>query len=127
MNPLDRKLATVFKALLKGAQDEQKRQKASKEFGQIRERVVDERMPPGTERWLPWQQTGDGLQRLATAVGGANVILQHASEGELSDAHPVRREPLVLVQIGYVTCRCQGGHKDCMFCNGRGEIMQPSR
>jgi hypothetical protein len=125
MNTLDRKLATVFKALLKGAQDEQKRQKASKEFGQIRERVVDERMPLGTERWLPWQQTGGGLQRLAMAVGGANVILQ--SEGELSDAHPARREPLVLVQSGYVTCRSQGGHKDCMFCNGEAKFMQPSR
>ena len=42
MNPLDRKLAAVFKALNKGAQDEHKKQKASKEFGQIRGRIVDE-------------------------------------------------------------------------------------
>ena len=30
--------------------------------------------PTEAARWLPWQQTGDGLQRLATAVGGASVI-----------------------------------------------------
>ena len=42
MNPLDRKLAAVFKALNKGAQDEHRKQKTSKEFGQIRGRVVDE-------------------------------------------------------------------------------------
>ena len=42
MNPLDRKLAVVFKGLNKGTQDEQKKQQASKEFAQIRDRVVDE-------------------------------------------------------------------------------------
>lgn len=84
--------------------------------------------PTESARWLLWRQTGDGLQRLATAVGGASVILQHGSERvHDTSASPVRREPIILEQTGAITCRCQGGHKDCCFCNGRGEIMPPLR
>ena len=80
-----------------------------------------------TAQWRHWEQTGDGLQRLATAVGGASVILQHGSERHHGDEIPMRREPPVLRQTGSITCRCQGGNKDCCFCNGRGEIVKPTR
>jgi hypothetical protein len=41
MNPLDRKLTTVFKALLKGPAEGSKRERAGKDFREVRSRVVD--------------------------------------------------------------------------------------
>ena len=41
MLPWDRKLASVFKSLLKGSLDEAKGNKTRKDFGKVRERVVD--------------------------------------------------------------------------------------
>jgi hypothetical protein len=41
MNPLDRKLADVFRALTKRTHDSSDRQKVSKNFQEIRERIVD--------------------------------------------------------------------------------------
>jgi len=42
MNPFDRKLAGVFKALAKGTPDDAKAQKANKDFRNVHERVVDD-------------------------------------------------------------------------------------
>ena len=79
-----------------------------------------------TAQWRPWEQTGEGLQRLATAVGGASVILQQASAIQVQHGHgrPHQREPIGMEQTGPINCRCQGGNKDCCFCNGRGEIAK---
>ena len=76
----------------------------------------------GADIWRSWKDTGEGLQRLATALGGANVIPQESAsiiyDGE-NKAH--RRQPIVVEPPqGYTTCRCQGGNKDCCFCGGRG-------
>lgn len=76
--------------------------------------------PTGTEDQRPWKHTGESLQRLATAVGGASVILQEASapvHHGPADLHP---QPIPEPPAGFRTCRCQGGNKDCCFCSGRG-------
>ena len=65
---------------------------------------------------------GESLQRLATALGGCNVILQ-ASADTSQQAETViqQRPPLVLNPIsGFNDCRCHGKNRDCCFCNGLG-------
>ena len=59
---------------------------------------------------------------LATAVGGASVVLQADGMPVHSGGiKPTAREP-VAVELNprFVPCRCQGGNKDCCFCGGRG-------
>jgi len=73
----------------------------------------------GAESQRAWRQTGEGLQRLATAVGGASVILQEAAAPVQRDRAGLQ-ECLVEPPAGYKTCRCQGGNKDCSFCGGWG-------
>lgn len=69
-----------------------------------------------------WNKTGEGLQRLATALGGASVVLQEAA---VCHPSPTPRQPLVTgLRTGHVTCRCQGGNKDCCFCGGRGFVFR---
>lgn len=76
----------------------------------------------GTEEQRPWRNTGEGLQRLATAVGGASVILQEAAAPVQQDRAGLQQLPPIVAHPpeGYKTCRCQGGNKDCCFCGGRG-------
>lgn len=76
----------------------------------------------GTARWRPWQETGEGLNRLATALGGASVVLQAASKPMHSGgSKPTPREPAAFnLDPKFFSCRCQGGNKDCCFCGGRG-------
>jgi hypothetical protein len=86
----------------------------------------------GQAEWRVWRNTGEGLHRIATAIGGASIVLQDTSEPPpesrpvLVEAVPVavqraagRREPVL------VPCRCQGGNKDCCFCGGRGQYFRP--
>jgi len=69
-----------------------------------------------------WHETGEGLHRLATALGGASVILQ----GNPSKAPRRRGRPVVRMPTStqpnprYAECRCRGANKDCCFCGGRG-------
>jgi hypothetical protein len=72
----------------------------------------------GNKKWRVWHDTGEALVRLATAVGGASVILQApASPREPSVAKKIRMpEPV----RDYLECFCRGGNKDCCFCDGRG-------
>ena len=76
----------------------------------------------GTAHWCPWADTGEGLHRLATALGGASVVMQSASRPVYSvGSRPVAWEPPPSTQApNPVSCRCQGGNKDCCFCGGRG-------
>ncbi len=76
----------------------------------------------GATEWRSWAQTGEGLQRLATALGGASVILQAGSALRQGRAEILRPRPplLVAADAGFKTCRCQGSNKDCCFCGGRG-------
>lgn len=72
----------------------------------------------GDAKWRRWEDTGEGLARLATALGGSCVILQ---DGGLQR----RRERLGPVNIpepnyAYTECSCRGGNKDCCKCSGRG-------
>ncbi len=78
----------------------------------------------GTEDQRHWKNTGESLQRLATALGGASVILQEAAAPVQQDRAGLRVRLAVEVPAGYRTCRCQGGNKDCCFCDGRGFYPQ---
>jgi hypothetical protein len=76
----------------------------------------------GAEVWRPWKDTGEGLQRLATSLGGANVIPQESASTIYDEENVARRRAPIVTEppAGYRTCRCQGGNKDCCFCGGRG-------
>jgi len=76
----------------------------------------------GSDDQRPWNQTGENLQRLATTIGGASVILQEATAPVQPERHGLRRQPPIVTEqpAGYRTCRCQGSNKDCCFCGGRG-------
>ncbi len=72
----------------------------------------------GDAKWRRWEDTGEGLARLATASGGSCAILQ---DGGLQR----RTGPLAPVTIpepihAYTECSCRGGNKDCAKCSGRG-------
>lgn len=76
----------------------------------------------GNASWRPWGETGEGLHRLATALGGACVVLQASARPVHSGGdRPTPREPVMIKRDpSFVVCRCQGGNKDCCFCGGRG-------
>ena len=80
----------------------------------------------GTENQRSWSQTGETLQRLATAVGGASVFFQEAAAPVLHGQDGFQQLPTIVAETpaGYKTCRCQGGNKDCCFCDGRGFYAQ---
>lgn len=62
------------------------------------------------------------LQRMATALGGASLILQSPGlRNDPEDGLP-RRLPKIPDPLpdAYTGCYCQGGNKDCCFCGGRG-------
>jgi hypothetical protein len=84
--------------------------------------VQQDSVAMGAEVWRPWKDTGEGLQRLATALGGANVIPQESASTLYDGENVARRRPPVVAgpPAGYRSCRCQGGNKDCCFCGGRG-------
>ncbi|GEM_PF-2188370 len=83
--------------------------------------VQQDSISVGTDIFRPWKETGEGLQRLATALGGGNVILQESATPIYHGQDVTkRRVPIVLTPLGHTTCRCQGGNKDCCFCGGRG-------
>lgn len=74
----------------------------------------------GEGQWIRWEDTDIGLNRIATAIGGASVVNQIAGDLEIA-ADPERRAPQVWREDPTQTaCRCQGGNKDCCFCFGRG-------
>jgi hypothetical protein len=85
-------------------------------------RIDDSTDATGTDNQRPWNQTGESLQRLATTIGGASVILQEAAAPVQPDRQGLRQHPPIVADqpAGYRTCRCQGGNKDCCFCGGRG-------
>ena len=74
----------------------------------------------GTEALRSWSHTGENLQRLATAIGGASVIFQEAAAPIQQCWTGLQDRLIAQAPIGYKTCRCHGGNKDCCFCNGRG-------
>ena len=66
--------------------------------------------------------TEQDLQRMATALGGASLILQAPGlRNDPEDGMP-RRLPKIPDPLpdAHVSCHCQGGNKDCCFCAGRG-------
>lgn len=62
------------------------------------------------------------LQRVATALGGASLILQAPGlRNDPEDGLPRRLPPIPdPLPDAYSGCSCQGGNKDCCFCGGRG-------
>ena len=70
----------------------------------------------------PWPNSGEGLHRVATALGGASVVLDASPAPDQAEAAQLTaRAPLIILEHGgLVPCRCQGGNKDCCFCGGRG-------
>jgi len=85
-------------------------------------RVDETTVATGTDDQRPWNQTGETLQRLATTIGGASVILQEAPAPVQADRRGLLERPPIPAgsPAGYRTCRCRGGNKDCCFCGGRG-------
>lgn len=80
-----------------------------------------DREKPRRDGWHQFQHTGETVDRLATALGGASIALQSTQEPapgtRYTPERPSQRPP---VGPGMVSCRCQGGNKDCCFCGGRG-------
>ena len=64
---------------------------------------------------LRWPNTGEGLTRLATALGAASVILDLPQGVPSQAGGPVKK-----VESPWITCTCQGGNKECMRCGGSG-------
>jgi hypothetical protein len=86
------------------------------------EHVPDARPPHGTSRRRTWDETGESMHRLATALGGASVILQvpNLPHAPVDPApRPIRRQNGGN-DAAFSNCRCQGSNKDCCFCGGRG-------
>jgi len=72
--------------------------------------------------WTTLQDSNESLGRLATAIGGASVIMQHNGLKYGSGPLPVVRLPEPVVD--YAECSCRGGNKDCCRCMGRGFISR---
>lgn len=86
---------------------------------------ADADLPPTTEftgepivAWASWQDSKESLGRLATAIGGASVIMQH--NGLKFGSGPLPAVKLPEPVIDYAECSCHGGNKDCCRCMGRG-------
>jgi hypothetical protein len=79
----------------------------------------------GTGDRRSWEQSGEGLQRLATGVGGASVVLQEAAMQQPGPRPPNPQPPIATSPpVDYATCRCHGANKDCCFCGGRGFLKR---
>ncbi len=70
--------------------------------------------------WSSLQDSKESLGRLATAIGGASVIMQHNGLKFGPGPLPVVRLPEPVVD--YAECSCHGGNKDCCRCMGRGYV-----
>jgi len=73
-------------------------------------------------KWTTLQDSNESLGRLATAIGGASVIMQHNGLKYGSGPLPVVRLPEPV--IDYAECSCNGGNKDCCRCMGRGFVSR---
>lgn len=90
--------------------------------------IEDEESPTGQANWRKWEDTGEGLNRLATALGCASTVLQDSEEllsesrSSLAETKPAAvQRASADSERRLVPCRCQGGNKDCCFCGGRGQ------
>lgn len=64
---------------------------------------------------LPWKDTAETLERLATAIGASSILM------DLPVHNPPPIEEAVKVpQSPWVICSCNGGNKDCSKCGGVG-------
>jgi len=72
--------------------------------------------------WTSLQASKESLGRLATAIGGASVIMQH--NGLHLGAGPLPAVRLPEPVSDYAECSCNGGNKDCCRCTGRGFISR---
>jgi len=84
--------------------------------------------PPsvGGGRWRGWQDTGEGLHRIATALGGASVILEASADTRQQRIIADEERPFGGVRRSekVVECRCRAGNKDCCFCGGTGYYLR---
>tara|TARA_Y100000588_G_scaffold107970_1_gene118303 strand:+ start:3126 stop:4730 length:1605 start_codon:yes stop_codon:yes gene_type:complete len=70
------------------------------------------------------------LARLATALGGCSVILQGSAKTIISGNRPSLlsgQQKSVAADLPETPCRCNGGNKDCAFCDGKGYIVIEDR
>ena len=72
--------------------------------------------------WKYLQDSNESLGRLATAIGGASVIMQH--NGLKFRSGPLPPVKLPDPVIDYAECSCHGGNKDCCRCMERGYISR---
>ena len=75
-----------------------------------------------SEILLRWEDTQHGLHRVATALGGASVIVQsrRAKAPDFTNYNPAIPLPVRAENPEFRACYCQGGNKECCFCGGRG-------
>ena len=72
--------------------------------------------------WTSLQDSKESLGRLATAIGGASVIMQH--NGLKFGSRPLPAVRLPEPVVDYAECSCHGGNKDYRRCMGRGFISR---
>jgi hypothetical protein len=64
---------------------------------------------------ISWEETGETLERLATAIGASSVLM------DLKVHEPAAHdEEVVRPESPWVICSCNGGNKDCARCGGLG-------
>lgn len=75
----------------------------------------------GSAGWMKWTDTGENLKRLATALGGASVILDAPDQPSPEER---RRRPQTTTRTynsnDEESCSCLGGNNDCCWCSGSG-------
>jgi hypothetical protein len=88
-------------------------------FGNVESAGILDPVVDVLQPWRSWDATGQGLHRVATALGGANVYLQAAAT-TVSTATTERKPYGMELDPNYQPCICPGGNKDCCFCGGTG-------
>lgn len=78
------------------------------------------------EKLFEWRASGIGLHRLATALGGASVILQARKQDGPRPVAPIPSPTRAAVRLrDETTCLCRGLNPDCCFCGGTGMRRSP--
>ena len=74
----------------------------------------------GEAAWLHWSATGEKITRLATALGGASVILDAPPTKPAPTPRPQQPRIAAPAVDAIISCTCQGLNKDCFRCGGVG-------
>jgi hypothetical protein len=68
---------------------------------------------------MEWPQSGETLERLATALGASSVLM------DLPTHEPPEEQPVPMETADdWIYCSCNGGNKNCQKCNGLGMLRR---